>query len=469
MPTADELLSHPRPALQVQPTSGLDFPWAEYHTDQVSGSSSHTFGPDGVTVAMKMLIYWDDLPLALQQLLGYSWRDDGTLTPRGTPWLRRKLPWQHPVWNQLYVKRIAEVRGLRQQGKKKTAVMFRGVQGEMRAGGVPRPGQNVRPNLGPWTDFYLAELTLHFWRPPYYVRSDRAIIDTVTGNPREWLRYVSKSWEMSLNMLSRENSFFQWLPGVKPPDTAKYFTGSVGQAVTHFRVSRTWYQIPEQALFSSIGSERTPEGLPTNMVYTQTAVENPISKFDRALGTRLTTVGTTVVTTIATTCPDSSALLNARGYVYPGGSPIGGCVNAPMNVSGGSGVTQYAVDSSGNWVDNTVASRFFGCRTGTLRFDGVTFEAQPLQLPPDLMWIPRLGVVEALSQQQYNVTFHFDLFDPPRPENACASVLRGHNLMPFAGNSLWYPIISQRGETSVGTEKLTPFHYADFSDLFYIL
>ena len=91
MPTAAEILLHPAPALRIHPTSGLDFPWAEYHPDGVTGSSSHTCGPDGVTVAMRMLIYWDTLPYAVQQLLGYSYRDSGTLTPRGTPWLRRKL------------------------------------------------------------------------------------------------------------------------------------------------------------------------------------------------------------------------------------------------------------------------------------------------------------------------------------------------------------------------------------------
>ena len=490
MPTAGEIIAHPFPALRFHPTSGLDFPWAEYHPDGVTGSSSHSFGPDGVTVGMRMLIYWDSLPFALQQLLGFSWRDDGTLTPRGTPWLRRKLPWMHPIFNQLYVKRISEVRGIRQQGKVFRSIMLGGrggSQAEIRTGGPTGPGVPYRPNLGPWTDFFLADLTIHFWRPPYFVRTDAAIVDPVTRNPREWLRYTSKQWDMQLSMLSRENAVFQWLPGVKPPSSSTYFTGSVGQAVTHLRANRTWYQIPEQAIFRSIDSSGMPEGVPRNFVYTQTAVENPLSKYDRALGSTQTTYNTTLTTTvtgsvtitttsttrttIGTTAPNASQLLAAAGYVYPAESPLGGCVNAPISPTGGTGVTVYAVDALGNWTDLTTASRFFGCYTGTLRYDGVTIEPQPLQMPPELMLIPlfQTSAMEALSQQQYNVTFHFDLFEPP-PGPTYGTPIRGHNLFPFAGNGKWYPLLTQKDiNNATSGPKLTPFEYADLSDLFYIL
>ena len=484
MPTLDEILGHPAPALRFQPTSGLDFPWAEYHPDGVHGSSSHTFGPDGVTVAMKMLIYWDSLPFALQQLLGFSWRDPGTLTPRGTPWLRRKIPWQHPIFNQLYVKRISEVRGIRQQGKVYESVMIGGrggFQAEMVAGGGGGgSGAAGRPNTGPWTDFYLADLTIHFWRPPYYVRSDAAIRGA-DGGPREWLRYTSKNWEVQSTMLARENATFQWLPGIKPPGSSAYFAGSVGQAISHMRVSRTWYQVPEQAIFRSIDSSGMPEGIPHNFVYTQRAVENPLSKFDQALPRTNTTISTQVtttvtgsvtvttnpsltVTTLGTTNPGGASLIAAAGYIYPASSPLPGCVNSP--IGGG-----FAVDGLGNWVDLTSASRLFGCYTGTLRYDGVTIAPQPLQLPPELMGIPRLraGGIEPLSQQQYDVTFHFDLFEPP-PGSTYGTPVRGHNLFPFAGNGLWYPLLSQK-DVNNGTSgpKLTPFQYADLSDLWFIL
>lgn len=448
------MANSPAPNLQIHPTSGLSFPWAEYHPDPVAGSGTHAFGSDGVSVGMKILIFWEDLPTALVELLGYSWRDSSKLTSLGTPFLRREIPWNHPIFEHLFVKRIAEVRGIRQQGMSL----------------IPFLVDSNTPS-GPHTDFYLAELTLHFWRPPYYIRTDNEVVDPniPEGDHREWTRYVSKQWEMSLNMLSRENSTFNWLPGVKPPSSSKYFPGSVGQTITHFRVSRTWFQIPEQALFATIAGG-TPDGLPRNMVLTQTPTENPLSLFNNALGTTQTTTNTTTgttttvttYTTVGTTTPNASQLLAGAGYTYAAGMPFGGCVNAP--IGGG-----RAVDAMGNWVDLTTASRFFGCRTGTLRFDGVTFEPQALQLPPDLMKIPRLSKIEALSQVQYNVTFHFDLFEPP-PGSEYGTPICGHNLFPYAGNGLWYPIISQKNASDGTTGPfLTPFHYADFTDLFYIL
>jgi hypothetical protein len=455
------------PQLQIQPQSGLSFAWNE-PVDPTTGTSSATLGPDGVTVGMKMTIFWSDLETALKELLGYSWRDASNVPPLINPVLRRKLPWQHPYWNHLYVKRIAEVKGLRPEGKS----TLNPEDTFSPSGGSVGPGYAA--NVGPWTEYRLAELTIQFWRPPYYVRSDGDIQDA-NGHQQEWLRYVSKNWEMSLNMLSRENSTFQWLPGQRPPNASNFFTGSVGQTVSHFRVTRTWYQIPEQALFNTL-VDATPNGLPANMIYTQTPTENPISRFDQACGTAVTTitVNSTVTTTVmpSTTIPSTVALLTAAGYTYPAGSPMGGCVNAPV---GG-----LAIDGLGNWVDATIASRFFGCYSGTLRFDGVTFTPQPLQLPAYLMGpngIPLFSNSnEPISQLQYDVTFHFDLFDPPPgvnykdPVTLTSLPLKGHNLFPYSGNGLWYPILSQQDQnaSTVGV-KLTPFQYCDMTDLFRLL
>mgnify|MGYP001566040518 FL=1 len=89
----------PYPDLQIYPSSRLSFPWAEYHPDPVQGSFSATLGADGTTVGMRMLIYWRDLNTACQELLGYSYRELHPTTAE--PILKRKLPWQHPYWNQL--------------------------------------------------------------------------------------------------------------------------------------------------------------------------------------------------------------------------------------------------------------------------------------------------------------------------------------------------------------------------------
>lgn len=477
--------------LQIQPQSGLSFPWAEYHPDPVQGSFSAALGADGVTVGMKMLINWSDLNKACVELLGYTQRKPSYVNILGAtvpPRLNRILPWQHPYWNQLYVKRIAEVKGIQQLGRsdKGTSASFNVVP--------VGNGPGYAANQGPWTKYKLAELTIQFWRPNYYVRSDNDITNT-NGVQQEWLRYVSKTWEMSLSMLSREGSTFQWLPALRPPYAYTLAVPTVGQPVAHYRMSRTWYQIPEAAIFSSVGQiDFTPQGLATNLIYSQTPTVNPMSLYDLACGS--TVVGTT--TTALTAMPSPGSLLNALpyAYVYPAGSPIAGCVNAPI---GGS-----AVDANGTWIDGTTQSRFFGCYTGTLRFDSVTIEPVPLQLPPYLMGLLSLnnfGSVEPLSQNQYNVTFHFDLFDPPPgpiPGQTVAygTPIKGHNLVPYSGNGLWYPILSQKDQlgfpqsattvTTISTQgtttttnittqlgsagaKLTMFQYADFSDLFQIL
>jgi hypothetical protein len=137
----------PYPQLQVQAGSGLDFPWAEY-CPNVQGLSDCSFGSDGVGAGMVMVIRWPDLLTAVTQLLGYSYRDLpyaqlGTTPPK--PILRRKLPWQHPLFDQLWVKRISRVQGVVLQGK--------GSQGVLRTGGVggaslPPAGEFSPPSVG---------------------------------------------------------------------------------------------------------------------------------------------------------------------------------------------------------------------------------------------------------------------------------------------------------------------------------
>jgi hypothetical protein len=77
---------------------------------------------------------------------------------------------------------------------------------------------------------------------------------------------------------------------------------------------------------------------------------------------------------------------------------------------------------------------------------------------------------EPVSQVQYDVRFHFQMFDPPP---GAAEPNRGHNLMPFAGDNQWYAVQSAVGmdgsSPAAANQAATPYHYADFSDLFQIL
>lgn len=477
-------MASPFPDLQIHPGSGLSFAWAEHIPGGSVSSFDAAMGPDGVRFAMVILIQWEDISVAIQELLGYSWRDDSGTTPR----LRRVLPWQHPYNNQLWVKEIASFKGLVLQAKEELVTV--------NAGGA---GDGSVQNTGPWSNYRFCLLTLHFWRPPYYIRSDADILDA-DGEPQEWLRFVDKNWQPETQFLSREGNTFVFSPGMGAASGTQ-FQGSVGQKITKLKVKRTWYQIPERALFNAL-VDQTPNGLPDNMIYTQTATVNPIT-----------------------------------GYIQPAGYSIAGCVNSPK----GGGLTP-----TGSWDDADADARFFGCYEGTLLFEGLEFVPRPLQMPPSLMQIPIFSGNEPISQVQYDVVFHFEYFDPPtirdealigailgvkitaggtgyasaptvsftggggsgaaatcvvvdgkvvrvmmtnygsgytsdptvgfsggggsgavgtpaRVTNVVPDYIGGHNLMPYSGNGLWYPVQSQQVPIT------TPFQYADFTDLFKIL
>lgn len=519
----------PFPQLQVWPQSGQlgakNIHWAFAHPPTGLGYSDAHLGAEGVTVTEIMYVLWDELLPAVQAILGYSARNtsanpfpyrpplpitaassspagqinvtvanhglvngntvlvtgvlgntnangawfvvvlgpnDLQLTRAGGvnvpangvyvagsgemrtigSYLNRLPPWNHPYFNQLYARRIASVKGIRLEGN---------------SNNNPRPGDaNVVQNLigagwpvntGPFTEYHLAQLTVEFWRPPYYIRSD-ADIGIGGGGAQEWLRWVDKKWQLNVQMLTREGQSFSWSPGQDIQPGAS-FVGNVGQKVSHLKVSRRWYEVPEACLFGAVLDPAapvgqnlgTPNGLPYNLLYTRTGTVNPIT-----------------------------------GYEYLPGSPIGGCVNSPRG---------------GGTDDSNPANRFFGAYMGTLVLEGVELEPRPLQMPPWLMGIPAFANNEYLSQTQYDVIFHFDLFDPPRSPGsqkanfstrggATVGGARGHNLMPFTGDGFWYACESKLNVTDFvrswfgppgapANRPTTPFQYADFTDLFNVL
>lgn len=424
-------MSHPFPQLQQYPNDGLSFAWAAY---EGGGSSfTATLGPDGVGVGMIMDIHWGDLEKALQELLGYSYREPSA-SGSGAFIIKRVLPWQHPYLNQLVVKRVDRVQGIRNEGNSVSDPEdIDWIVGSGISFGIGAP-----TNYGPWSEYHLARLTISFWRPPYYLRTDADILD-VFGQPQEWLRYVDKNWSISTTMLSKENSTYAWAGGPTVAPTNVNFSGSVGIPISHSRVVRRWYQVPEACIFSIIDS--VPVGTPDNFLYMQSETQNPITGY----------------TITPSTTPGDAAY---QAY------PIPGTVNSPI----GGGVD-----------DSDSELRMFGCRMGTLLFLGAEFTPRDLQLPPYLMNIPVFANNEAISQVQYDVTLMFDLFDPPRSRaiseddtgtmpltgaivnQAC----RGHNLMPWSGNGMWYPVTTQN--PAGGTSAATPFNYADFRDLFTVL
>lgn len=422
-------MAHPFPDLAIYPLSGLSFPWAFFHPD-VLGNFGASLGPDGVSTSEVMVIHFEDLQTAVTELLGYSYRDTTNLVADGRGTLRRKLPWMHPYFNQLWLKRISDVKagpmcGTNFANPQDVVFNIRG--------GFVGPGQEV--NLGPWTNFELAFLTLQFWRPPYYVRTDADIV--VDGEPQEWLRYVDKHWEQSVQMLQREGCQYHW-GGSQGVNTSPGPPGAIGTPVVHQKLTKRWYQVPEACLFEATSpTDLTLNGDTPNQMYMRSTTSNPITNYVIQPGTNPGDAG-------------------YRSY------PIMGCINSPLD---------------GGVDDSDASLRFFGCPMGTLRLDGVEFIPRELQLPAALMQIPFFNGSEPISQQQYDVVFHFDRFDPPRSSTVARSVAslasgalvreayRGHNLVPRAGDGMWYGIVSQNniGGTAF---KGTPFNYAVFSDLF---
>lgn len=476
--------------LQVHPNSGLLFPWA------FTGSFNLHLTDQGVGWAETMMIYWEDLEDAIVALLGYSWRDTSTVATLGFPTLRRKLPWQHPYFNQLWVQGISEVRGLRMQGTNQTSPPEDGGHDFQTPGGGAGVGTPL--NFGPWTNYERALLVIQFHRPPYFVRSDADIVDPNTGYQQEWLRYVDKHWSLSTQVLTSGVGRFLWAGSPSNSGTAGYangLPGSVGQVVQHQRLSRTWYQIPEAALFNT-AQDATPNGQAVGVVYQSTSVYNPITGYyhqgglinpiancvNSPIGGGLiqlegtTTAGSAVVTMAST------AGLHGMGGGYDGDMVFGTGIRtgtSVVSVVANTSVTlSVAATASGTVTlgfisDYDVANRLFGCRMGTLRYDGVELIPRPLQLPPYLMQIPIFAGNEAISQQQYDVRVMFDIFDPPRAQMTSGSypggAARGHNLMPFSGNGMWYPVNSQQGaDGTLNPPFLTPHPYADLTDIFQI-
>ncbi len=400
----------PYPDLQVYPQSGLSFAWAEY-SPQIEGTFEASLGPDGCGCGLVMLIAFDDLLTACQEILGFSYR-------KGPGILSRNLPWQHPYFNQLFAKSISRVKGI--QMRELGTLQF-----PTRGGGT---GPGSPRNLGPWTQFQFAQLTIQFWRPPYEVLSDSAV--GVEGMQQEWLRYTERHYEANTRMLSREGGTFVWSAFQQSGPTAgNPFPGTVGQPISHQKIAYTWHQIPEAGIFTLTGTPtgQLPNGIPGNLLYMRTTTTNLITGYQ-----------------------------NQAGIDYS--NPLVGCVNSPI----GGGV----VDEAG-----PPGNRFLGFFPGTVLYEAVDMKPIPLQLPPYLMNIPEIAQNEAISQVQYDITFHYDVFDPPRAEwGAGPSGLnvRGHNLVPYAGDGLWYACRSQNVAPNQDS-FLTPFNYADLSDAWEIL
>ncbi len=465
----------PYPDLQMYENSGLDFPWAETVTREGTSTFDWHLGADGTGLGMQIYVYWEDIVQAVQQLLGYSYRvppaDDGN-GGMTLPRLSRVLPWQHPYFNQLYVKSINRVEAMQPRGALSTDPL------DILA-------DTSGTNLGPWSSWYLAKLTLSFYRPPYFVLDD-ASIQNDDGDQQEWLRYLDRNWSISTNILSREGSQFLWSGGY-----VGGLPGSVGNPITKLRMSRKWYQIPEAAIFGTVGPVGSPpNGLPTNLLYTQTTTVNPITGYNYTanqpiVGCVNTPIGTGYFTKtncsiiIGTTTVFVANTVNIEAGIFVVSTTGVGITTGTVVIDPIVANTSFTISrpslatgtlTLGFVSDNDDTLRMFGTYMGTLLFEGAELIPMPLQMPPALMQIPVFSDNEAISQQQYDVDFHWSVFDPPRGTIGGPGYARGHNLMPYSGDAFWYPVNSQQAVIGSSPKTpTTPFNYCDPSDLFQIL
>ena len=216
------------PELRIWSNSGLTFPWA-FATGPTGSLSDANLGHGGCAAAEIMLVYFDDIGTAAQELIGYSWRD--TSTDPST--LRRILPFKHPFYTQLYCTRIVKVEGL-------------------------QPNGVFDDTFGPYETYKVMRLTLQFSRPNYPLLTDDQILD-LDGNPQEWLRYTDRFWYPDVQVYYRQTQEFVFTEGT-PASPQQPFASSVGLPIPKLELTRRWYQLPENAVYDSTG-------FPTNVIF----------------------------------------------------------------------------------------------------------------------------------------------------------------------------------------------------------
>lgn len=418
------------PRIRQQPGSNLSFPWAEYVSKGEQAAFDANLGPEGVFVGCAIIVRWEDLGTACQELLGYC-KIDALSNPNKTQ-LTRRLPYQHPRWNNLWCTRIVKVQGLKFTGK------------DIYVLNIPSDGQTG----GPHTGYEFALLTLQFSRPPYAILGDNDILDG-SGNRQEWLRYTDRLWTPSVQMLSREGMQFTFAEG-KAQKSGVPFQGSVGTPICKVKLKRTWYQVPEAAVYD-------PTGFPSRLLKGPDSVSISTIADNGSGKCRVTSSSHGFITGQRVIISGVLGTIEANGawdvtVVSSSQFDLDNSKFTNAYTSGGEASTIY--------VGSVNLETFFGMPKGVLLYEAPEITPAPLHLPPILMGLSSADT----TQLQYNVTLHFEWFDPPLGGEATS---KGHNCMPWSADALFYLVKSQ-GSTDVGKEApaLTPFGYQPFTKLF---
>ncbi len=221
--------------LQLQNNSWLTAcPWAEYHS-RAGGVADANLSYEGGQQATKtILIYFDDLNLACQAILGVN--QFLPFFPSG-PVLSRMLPLRHPEMPWLYASRIASIR--------------------------PRqPIAKYQTTRGASTRYVYYMLTIMFEAPKWSMISDVDLDFQFGTNPRaEWMRFTTVRPVSNSEVISRNGTFFWQSEGsVIGPVNQASVPGNIGQRLRKTTYEVVWHRVPRLGLMAQQGA-----GDPVNM------------------------------------------------------------------------------------------------------------------------------------------------------------------------------------------------------------
>lgn len=448
---------------QVWPGSGLTFGWRFVAGSTWPGDLSLGFEGGSVLTEQMEIQFADLVNPAVNvpgQLLGWSERVPSTQLgtiglgqPPPQSQLNRHLPFQHPLYPELWCTRITRVEERQSQGYDLNVI-------------IPRSFENSAP-YGKYT---LARLTLMFTRPPYAIVSDSDMdlshTDALTGSRQEWLRYTDRFWSVNTQILGREQQQYQFAEGrpsqlgTPPGSKPAPFPSAFGKPVSHQKLKRTWYQVPEAGVYDA-------NGYPANLFdgfltrYIVGAANNGSGFVRLSLsgtnggpaGPGGIPYGLTKYSRLTITGTGSyGSMVGYDGYwsvgaVNPGAGTVD-LLDAKYNPAVSTGTVR--TDPLVGTVNNT---QFLGVNAGALLFETAEVTPRPLQMPASLM-----GIFNETVQLQYDVTLHFDRFDPALGGGDPPPTTRGHNTAPWPGDGgNFYLVTSQTPPDGQRSYTYTPF------------
>lgn len=203
----------PLPSIFVQPGSDLTIPWREY-ISKTGVTSDSQWKADGSQAQMTVDVLWEQRELAVQNILGYSYRIGGSLA--------RVLPMRHPDTVWLYATNIASMRGVDWRGK------------------VDDEGDEPLTQAGPYSRYGIARITINFGTLPYDVIED--------GVGDEWDRFVIKTSKPASEMVSMDRAQYAFIDG--PPGTkGATFKGQINRRISRSTVVWQWINVPTDFIF----------------------------------------------------------------------------------------------------------------------------------------------------------------------------------------------------------------------------